>query len=192
LGEVRQRRLALRRGAHLVALAGQHRPQHPCDLRLIVDDQHARLFVRCQRHHVLSLLPFHVSRLPSHRAAALLPIGIPRSISAFPLSPAAGSVITIAVPRPDRGVSIAIWPPWVSTRRRAIGSPRPTPPRFGSCDSRSGTRKNFSNTRSRSSGGMPGPSSQTRMRTLCGSSAVASTVMTLPGGAYLLALSSRI
>jgi hypothetical protein len=41
LVEVRQRRLPLRGGPHLISLAGEHGLQHPRDLRLVVDDEDA-------------------------------------------------------------------------------------------------------------------------------------------------------
>src|SRR6516164_8177243 len=48
--------------------------------------------------------------------------------------------MTTIVPRPDAGVSIQIRPPWVSINRRAIGSPRPMPPRLGSRESHDPSR----------------------------------------------------
>ena len=49
-----------------------------------------------------------------------------------------------------------------------------------------------SSRRSRSGSAIPGPSSDTAMRTLCSPSLAARTVIVVFNGAYLLALSSRI
>src|SRR5262245_37334136 len=175
--EVRQRRLAFGGDADLIALAGQDRPQHARDLRFIVNDQHSRFF-RNNRHH---------SATPSVWCAGAA--GARPRAGASRLT---GRTSTIDAPRPPGPSSIHRRPACASTRRLAMGSPSPMPPRRGSWDSRSGTRKNFSNTRSRRSIGMPGPSSVTRRQTWRSSARAAAIVSAVPGGAYLLALSSRM
>lgn len=67
----------------------------------------------------------------------------------------AGSLMPIVVP-PDEGQSTEMSPPWASTMRLTVGRPRPDP--------RALVVKNGSNMRCRTSGGMPGPVSDTEMR----------------------------
>ena len=112
--------------------------------------------------------------------------------SACPSLVAIGSVRVMRVPRPDAGVSMAIWPACDSTSRFAMGSPSPIPVRRGSTDSRPGILKNFWKTCSRYSAGMPGPSSSTSRRTYRSPSRDALTLMVVFTGAYLLALSMSV
>ena len=71
------------------------------------------------------------------------------------IKPGSGRSTEIVVP-PSGGMSIWIVPPWASTTRFAIGSPRPVPRCF--------VVKKASNAFSRTSAGIPGPRSATATR----------------------------
>ena len=128
LGEVGERRLAFGGGAHLVPLTGQHRPQHARDLRLVVHYQHARLSWSSPSWHSWSLI-----LLVAQAISPPAPPPAPDDRCRTPRH-ATGSVIEIDVPWSSTA-STQIRPACASTSRRAIGSPRPMPPRRGSCDS---------------------------------------------------------
>src|SRR5215210_239504 len=78
-------------------------------------------------------------------------------------------------------------PPWASTTDRAIVKPRPLP---GIPLAPASPRKNFANTRSCRSSGIPSPSSRTLTRT-SPSSRSATTCTVPPSGEYLIAFERR-
>src|SRR5581483_11466328 len=84
--------------------------------------------------------------------------------------------------------STSIVPPWVVTISRATASPSPVPPTVVVF---AAPRKNLSNTRSRSSGGMPRPESVTE-NTARWSRTPTYTRTTPPSGEYLIAFESRL
>src|SRR5262249_41892470 len=100
-----------------------------------------------------------------------------------PLSsiPARASRTMNRLPPPEL-LSTSTFPPIAAVARRAIASPRPTPPATDSLSR--GERKNGSNTRGRSSGVIPQPLSSTIIRG-CSGSPCTDTRTAEPGRLYL-------
>ena len=94
--------------------------------------------------------------------------------------------IVTPIRHPVRASMTSIAPPCNSTAQRAIASPRPVPPADVA------PRVKRWKTRSRSAGGMPGPSSQTSSRRPAGSARDAEHGYLAPAGLCRMALSTRL
>ena len=154
--EARQRRLAFGRRPHLIALAAQHGLQHARDLRLIVDDEHTTRF-RCVPRRPCVISYAMRARSPAASSASCQ-ARVSRSRRQRQRDDRASSRQAASRQRSHHACA--------STRRTRNRQAETNADALGSTDSRPGIRKNFSNTCSRSSGGMPGlrPRRQIRAR----------------------------
>src|SRR4030095_1138009 len=164
-------RLAVSRAAHVIAMTGQASPENAGNLGFVVHDQDSLILV--------------------HRFQAVPLIFISSTCAVLSSSPN-GSVSATRAPRPGPTSSIQMRPPCASTIPRAIASPIPVPEGCVPVSPSRIARKNLSNTRSRSSGGTPGPSSSTVNRSISSSALPALTLMLVPDDEYFAALSTRV
>ena len=119
---------------HRVALLAERFGDRPANQRFILDDENAKVAVGHERGTRLTWI-----QEPVH-----------------PTVPVASGSSTVTVVPPPGGQSIRIVPWWASTRRLAVGSPRPVP--------RDLVVKNGVKIFSRISGGIPGPASANATR----------------------------
>src|SRR5664280_522542 len=165
---------------HRVLAGVQVHSQRPQDLRFVVDDQYAAH----RRRPSAGAVSECDGPAPSTSAGTSGNSG--NSGSGCVGCGAAGSDTTIVKPPP--GVSSGCKAPFIaSTSPRDSASPSPTPVEL----SRSPSRWNGANTRSRFSAGMPGPRSATRNSTR-DPSALAATRGGRPGGEKRTALATRL